>query len=47
MARPRPHAPTPRLTLWVPLLLAVAASLGFLGGLVLIRALLAALGLFL
>ena len=47
MARTRPHAPTPRLTLWAPLLLAVAASLGFLGGLVLIRALLAALGLFL
>jgi hypothetical protein len=30
MARTRPHAPTPRLTLWVPLLLAVVASLIFL-----------------
>jgi hypothetical protein len=30
MSRTRPHAPTPRLTLWVPLLLAVAASLIFL-----------------
>ena len=30
MSRPRRHAPTPRLTLWVPLLLAVAASLIFL-----------------
>ena len=30
MPRTRPHAPTPRLTLWVPLLLAVAASLIFL-----------------
>ena len=30
MSRTRPHAPTPRLTLWVPLLLAMAASLIFL-----------------
>jgi hypothetical protein len=30
MTRTRRHAPTPRLTLWVPLLLAVVASLVFL-----------------
>jgi hypothetical protein len=30
MPRTRPHAPTPRMTLWVPLLLAAAASLVFL-----------------
>jgi len=30
MTRTKPRAPTPRLTLWVPLLLAVAASLVFL-----------------
>ncbi|MCA3442346.1 MAG: hypothetical protein INF52_03100 [Rhodobacter sp.] len=44
---PLPHAPTPRLTLWVPLLLAVAGSVVFLALLALACALLAALGLFL
>jgi hypothetical protein len=47
MRRDRPHAPTSRLTLWVPLLLAITASVVFLALLALIRVLLAALGLFL
>ena len=44
---PLPHAPTPRLTLWAPLLLAATGSVVFLALLALACALLAALGLFL